>query len=186
MSAGFQKKEKEKMERKKLILIGLPQVGKTSIIARWIKGIYSEKYLSTIGVKIDKKEMVIDGQELLLQIWDLAGSTDLSGPARCYIRGAHACLLVADGTRSDTLDAALQLKWQLRTSLGEIPFALAINKLDLFDSWQITQSRIEELKQSGLFIVLTSAKSGDGVELAFDSLARRAIADQSSKQQRVV
>src|SRR5262245_56687443 len=116
--------------RKKLALIGAPGVGKTSLVARWVRGIFSEKYLSTIGVKIDKKSVVVNGEEISFQVWDLAGDIELKGTARAYIRGTDACLLVADGTRRDTLDAAVLLAAQVREQVGRIAFCLIVNKSD--------------------------------------------------------
>lgn len=163
------------MIRMKLILLGNEQVGKTSLIARWVMGIFSEKYLTTIGVKIDKKELLIDDTSVVLQIWDLSGEQVLSSTALAYIRNAQGCLLVADGTRAETLDVALGLGSQVTAALGRIPFVLALNKNDLEDQWKIPEEALSKIEQSGIYVFKTSAKSGNGVEEAFQFLARRML-----------
>jgi len=169
------------MERRKLILMGPPAVGKTSLAARCVHGIFSEKYISTIGVKIDKKELRVDGQDVLLQIWDLAGAESIDRAALAYIRGADACLLVADGTREETVGIAMSLKWRVQKELGDIPFALAINKHDLEHSWRTPEDLITQLRTDGLRVFKTSAKSGTQVEEAFRYLAMEALALKGKK-----
>jgi small GTP-binding protein len=167
--------EVEDVIRKKLILLGYPSVGKTSLVARWTRGIFSERYLTTIGVKIDKKAVEVDGQEVILQIWDLAGDVEIKGPAQAYIRGADICLLVADGTRKETLRALLGLWGEVMRQVGKIPVALALNKADLPEKWVISEAEISRIRKKGVPVFKTSAKSGGGVEEAFIDLTHRSL-----------
>lgn len=159
------------MLRKKLILLGAPQVGKTSLVARWVKGIFSDRYLSTIGVKVEKKQIEIGKESLSLQIWDLMGDIDISGPALTYIRGASAMLLVADGTRLETVYQALNLASLVISKVGHIPCALALNKLDQEQSWEVGGALISQLEKQGWSVLKTSALTGAGVEAVFMHLA---------------
>jgi small GTP-binding protein len=163
------------MVRRKVILLGCPAVGKTSLVARWTKGIFSDRYLATVGVKINKKTVEFDGSTVMLQIWDLAGDVEIKGPAQAYIRGAHACLLVADGTRKDTLGLSLKLLEQGTRELGQIPVALAVNKADLVEKWAVSDAEIASIEKLGISVFKTSAKSGIGVEQAFFDLARKTV-----------
>jgi len=94
------------MIQKKVCMIGTSGVGKTSLVVKFVHSIFSEKYLTTVGVKIDKKTVAVDGNEIMLMIWDLAGDDDYQRLQTSYLRGTSGYLLVADGTRLITLDRA--------------------------------------------------------------------------------
>ena len=87
------------MIQKKICMIGASGVGKTSLIAKFVHSMFSDKYLTTVGVKIDKKTVSVDGAEVMLMIWDLAGDDDFQRLQISYLRGTSGYLLVADGTR---------------------------------------------------------------------------------------
>jgi small GTP-binding protein len=159
--------------QKKICTIGAFAVGKTSLLARFVKSLFNEKYLTTIGVKIDKKIVAVDGQEVMLMLWDLAGEDEFSQVKTTYLRGASGYLLVADKTRPHTLETAFQLRARIENELGEIPFILVFNKSDLVDEIRIDSSEIERLAQSGWQVIETSAKTGQGVEEAFLALTRQ-------------
>ncbi len=76
------------MISKKVCLLGGFAVGKTSLVARFVHGVFSEKYLTTIGVKIDKRSMTVDDDELDLVIWDIYGEDDYQRVRMSYLRGA--------------------------------------------------------------------------------------------------
>jgi small GTP-binding protein len=159
--------------QKKICTIGAYAVGKTSLLARFVKSIFNEKYLTTIGVKIDKKIVTVDGQDVMLMLWDLAGEDEFSQLKTSYLRGTSGYLLVADRTRPNTLETAFQLKTKVENELGEIPFILVFNKSDLVDEIKIDRSQIAKLAQSGWQVIETSAKTGQGVEEAFLTLTRQ-------------
>lgn len=161
------------MIQKKICTIGAYAVGKTSLLSRFVKSIFDEKYLTTIGVKIDKKIVRVDGKEVMLMLWDLAGEDEFSQMKISYLRGASGYLLVADKTRPNTLETAFQLRARIENELGEIPFILVFNKSDLVDEIKIDKSDIDQLAQSGWQVIETSAKTGQGVEEAFLSLAKQ-------------
>ena len=157
--------------RKKICLIGAGAVGKTSLVARFVKSMFSEKYHTTLGVKIDKKVVATDHGEVTLMIWDLAGEDEFVSVELDYLRGAAGYLLVADGTRRATLDWALAMQQRTLERIGPVPFLLLANKADLENAWEITSPDLNELGARGWQVLRTSAKSGAGVESAFTSLA---------------
>jgi small GTP-binding protein len=168
------------MIQKKICLLGAPAVGKTSLVTRFVQSIFSEKYLTTVGVKIDKKTVNISGTEVTLVLWDLAGESDFQHLEMSYLRGASGYLLVADGTRGKTLDKAVELQTQVSAALGSLPFVFVINKADLTEEWEITEGRLSELNSSGWMIRSSSAKDGIGVEGVFSELARVMIGGSRS------
>jgi small GTP-binding protein len=160
---------------RKICLLGDFAVGKSSLVARYVRNTFSDKYLTTVGVKVDSKRVELSPQQAVkLVVWDLAGKAELDSLNRSYIRGAHGLLLVADGTREATLRAALYLLMQSQKQLPGIPVVLMINKLDLIDRWEISASDILRLQES-LPTFRSSAMDGEGVEAAFAELARRTL-----------
>ena len=157
--------------QKKICLMGAFAVGKTSLVARFVRSIFAEKYHTTLGVKIDKKIVATAHGEVMLMIWDLAGEDEFIGVDLDYMRGAAGYLVVADGTRRPSLERAVALQARICERLGPVPFILLINKVDLEESWEIGDADLEELSARGWRILRTSAKSGQGVEAAFISLA---------------
>ena len=155
----------------KICILGDFAVGKTSTVEQFVNNHFSDKYLSTIGVKVDTKEIQLtDDVQLKLIIWDIAG-TDRFGPVEfAYLRGASGYIFVADGTRPNTVASAIDLKNQAEDRYNELPYVFLLNKSDLTHSWDISNEQLEELKQSLANIFVTSAKSGDKVDEAISML----------------
>lgn len=166
------------MESRKICMLGAFATGKTSLVGRFVKSIFSEKYQSTIGVKIDKKTVELEGRPLSLILWDLAGEDDFVSVQMRYLRGSAGYLLVVDGTRPDTLETALLLHRRVRHEVGELPFVLVLNKADLVNEWAIGDEASDYLglRDQALATFRTSAKTGDAVNDAFDVLARGVMA----------
>ncbi len=159
--------------QKKICLLGTFAVGKTSLAGRFVDSIFSERYRTTVGVRISKKAVEVNGFALNLIIWDLAGEDELVVLRAEYLRGTAGYILVADGTRRETLDKAVELHGRVVTALGDVPFVLAVNKTDRGDDWAIEETVLEEYANNGWPVILTSAKAGTGVEELFTTLARR-------------
>ena len=155
----------------KICLLGASAVGKTSLVRRFVKGIFDERYLTTVGVKIDKRTVERDGEQINLILWDLSGEDEFSQLRMSYLRGAAGYLLVADGLRPATLAKVIDLERRARAELGVRPFVLALNKADRSDDWRFDEAELQSLQDEGWTILRTSALTGDGVEKAFDMLA---------------
>jgi small GTP-binding protein len=161
--------------QKKVCMLGSFAVGKTSLVARFVHSIYSDAYHTTVGVKIDKKTVEIDGQPVLMMLWDLHGEDEFQKIRTTYLRGSAGFLLVADGTRKATLDKALSLRDLAVEAAGAVPFVLVLNKRDLVEEWEIDAGRVATLRDAGWTVLESSARSGENVEAAFDTLARRML-----------
>lgn len=159
------------MIKKKICLIGAFAVGKTSLVQRYLHSIFSDKYHTTVGVRIDKKSVALGGEAVDLIIWDLHGEDDFQSVRMSYLRGASGCLYVVDGTRSATLDVALDLRTRVHQAIGPVPSILLINKSDLETQWEIGEQNVAALSNEGLRVKQTSAKTGHCVEDAFFELA---------------
>ncbi|HWS25382.1 MAG TPA: Rab family GTPase [Xanthomonadales bacterium] len=160
---------------RKICLLGDFAVGKSSLVARFVRNTFSDKYLTTVGVKVDSKQVELGADRTVkLVVWDLAGKAELDSLNKGYIRGAHGVMLVADGTREASLRAALYLWMQSQKQLPGVPVVLLVNKLDLIDRWEVSAADIARLQQS-LPTFRTSALAGDSVEEAFATLARAIV-----------
>ena len=157
--------------QKKICMLGGFGVGKTSLVRRFVESIFSETYLTTVGVKIDKKTVALNDRTITLILWDVAGEDDIAPLRMSYIRGASGYVLVADGTRQTTLDVALSLRDRVEAECGVLPFVLLLNKSDLREQWQIAAQTLEDLPKKGCTARLSSALTGEGVEQAFHDLA---------------
>jgi small GTP-binding protein len=166
------------MIQKKICMLGSFGVGKTSLVARYVHSIFSAKYLSTVGVKIDKKEVKVGDQDVLLMLWDLAGEDSRSQVQTSYLKGAAGYFLIVDGTWSESLVTALSIHKRAVEAVGDIPCMLIVNKSDLWDKWQISSPDLEKLEMEGWKIQITSAKSGVGVEEMFARLTEEILKTQ--------
>lgn len=158
-------------------MVGASAVGKTSLVARFVKGIFSDKYLTTVGVKIDKKTVAVSGRQINLLLWDLAGEDEYIPLRLSYLNGSAGYFLVADGTRGETLQTAFDLQARVAGEIGDVPFILLLNKSDLADEWDLGDGDVVRLSEAGWDFIKTSAKTGLGVEEAFLALAEKMIAE---------
>jgi small GTP-binding protein len=161
--------------QKKICMLGTFAVGKTSLVRRFVESIYSDKYHTTVGVKIDKKLLDLEGaqKKMMMMLWDVEGAEQAHELRKSYLRGASGYLLVCDGTRKDTLYKALEIQARAQETLGLVPYVFLINKSDLVDEWDIEERELEALHEKGWRVIRTSAKSGTGVEEAFMALAEK-------------
>ncbi len=157
-------------EKQKVCMLGATGVGKTSLVERFVSSIFHEDYRTTVGVKIQTREVVRAGRLVSLVIWDLSGEDEFQRVRMSYLRGAAGYLLVADGTRRETLRTAEELERLARSVLGAAPFVLVLNKRDRGSEWEIGERELASFTRRRSPIVLTSAKTGEGVEEAFDLL----------------
>ena len=155
------------MIQKKLCLLGGFAVGKTSLIRRFVTGMFSEQYHTTIGGTIEKQTLLVDDRDVTLMIWDLYGEDDFQKMRESYLRGSSGYILVADGMRRSTLDTAESLHQLAQSTLGSVPFVLIVNKADQLQEWEIDEATLAQLRRKGWLVFTGSAKTGDGVPELF-------------------
>lgn len=158
--------------QKKICMIGDFSVGKTSLVARFVRQTFSDKYLTTVGVKIDTRLVQIDADNAVkLILWDIAGNDGLTTTTTSYLRGAAGFLLIVDSTRRPTWDSAVKLQQAVQEQIGNKPFIVLLNKTDLEQEWELDNAVIEQHRAQGWTLLNTSAKTGLNVENAFLQLA---------------
>jgi len=164
------------MIQKKICMLGSFSVGKTSLVRRYIDSLFSDKYHTTVGVKVDKKNVRIGETDVMMMLWDLAGEDEFCKINPSYLRGSAGYLLVVDGTRPATLEKAIEVQKKATVQLGDIPFIMVLNKCDLEDEWAISQSTVDNLIEQGWSVIKSSAKTGEKVEDMFHNLAEKMLA----------
>ncbi|HYU06636.1 MAG TPA: Rab family GTPase [Thermoplasmata archaeon] len=160
----------------KVVLLGDGGVGKTSLVRRFVVDQYSDDYITTVGTKVSKKSVnvgsALDEVEMIMQIWDVLGQKGYSGVQETAIKGAQGVLVVYDVTNGESRRAIddywMPAVWRLA---GVIPMVLAANKSDLAEDRVWAEEYLYFLAQKYTCPgILTSAKTGDKVELAFKAL----------------
>jgi small GTP-binding protein len=159
----------------KVGLIGATGVGKSSVAARYVHSIFNESYRTTIGVKIETVEVERHGRTVQLVIWDLSGEDEFQTVQTSYLAGSACFLLVVDGTRRTTLDTGLMLARRVRETASSTPFVVVVNKVDLVASWEIEPADLRALEELAYGVVHTSARTGEGVEHAFELVVDAAL-----------
>jgi small GTP-binding protein len=158
--------------QKKVCLLGEFAVGKTSLVRRFVEGRFDDRYLTTIGVKISRHSLAREGHTLNLLLWDLAGSEEFNGAAASHLLGAAGALVVCDLVRPETVETLVRYAVRLRAANPDAAVVLAANKRDLVDERRVSDADLAAASAllSGPYL-LTSAKTGENVERAFELLA---------------
>ncbi len=168
---------------KKICLLGDWGVGKTSLIRRFVYNAYDDKYLSTLGVKVSKKSIVVKDFKkkpffkvnLTLLIWDLVGQRGFQNLQNSAYKGTNGALVVCDLTRPETIDRMNGWISSLIKVTNSIPLILLANKADLMNNGVPSDlnGRIEGIKNKyNAWFFPTSAKTGMNVEAAFQGIGR--------------
>lgn len=170
---------------KKICLVGDFGVGKTSLIRRFVDGQFSDKYLSTVGVKISKKKVDLSEEKSVqLLVWDLEGHTKFKAIAPSYLQGSSGAIIAADVTRQETIDN-MQERLQLFLSVNPKGLAIfALNKADLIEAEKVAKllENVKENKpESVIAIYSTSAKTGENVDEMFHIISEKIIDQAAAK-----
>eukprot|EP00051_Salpingoeca_urceolata_P027674 m.482706 g.482706 ORF g.482706 m.482706 type:complete len:202 (-) comp22642_c0_seq1:133-738(-) len=166
----------------KVLVIGEAGIGKTSLIRRYVDGVFQKNYCATLGVDFALKvENWTKGQKVRLQLWDIAGQERFSAMTRVYYQQATACVIVFDITRKSTFQAVLRWKQDLdaKTALpnGEpLPCLLIANKCDLPDR-PVPSEEIKAFCDDHGFIgwIETSAKDDVNIDKAMRFLTQHIL-----------
>src|SRR3990170_7681704 len=175
----------QKQYKVKVCLVGEKAVGKTSLIRRYVLNMLDDRYITTIGTKVSKKEVSLYHPErdvhvrMDMTIWDIMwekGFRELLKDA--YFYGANGILAVADLTRRRTLDELDDWIDGVMRVCGRVPTVITVNKADLVNQAQFDEKQVAQFaKAFDSTYLYTSAKSGQNVEEAFRVLGEAILAD---------
>lgn len=158
----------------KIIVIGDPSVGKTSLLSKFTEKSFTEEYLPTVGVSILKHVVNIQKDiSINLMMWDVAGQPQFYMLHKPYFNGADGIILVFDISRSSSF-SNVKNWWNtcIKHGLSSIPRVLVGNKIDLKDDRKIVRPHADHLSQElNAQYFETSAKTGDNVDTIFRTIA---------------
>jgi len=161
----------------KVVFIGDPGVGKTSIVAKHVSSAFKENYIPTLGTNISSKNYTIAGNPVSLMIWDIAGQEVFKTIIQKYFEGTNAAFIVFDVTRPETYHSvALWNEEMMRFVSRTTPVIVVGNKTDL--PRKIDKKGGEKMaNQLKADYIETSAKTGDNIDIAFDKIAKKLLSE---------
>ena len=174
---------KGKQIKKKICLLGLYGVGKTSLVRRFVHNKFEEKYLSTIGVHISKKSInFLDSKNsneknVELFIWDIANIEKFDSVTRNYVNGAHGAIIVTDISRPITIEQTNEIANSFLTINPDSKIIFVGNKIDLADNNFDQDNYIANYKSFKTSFLFSSAKTGENVENIFHQLGEKLLED---------
>lgn len=161
----------------KIVLTGDFEVGKTSLIRRFVQNLFTEGYHSTVGLEISKKTIELaKDTKLNFAIWDIGGQiTQMTPYRKRFYGGANFAFIVIDRTRRESLKSVEKWNNELKKYVGQnLKIILVGNKSDLDDKIVITENEIKNVANlNNFFYILTSAKTGENVNDSFLYIAYR-------------
>lgn len=160
----------------KVIIVGNGAVGKSSMIRRYCKGIFTKDYKKTIGVDFLERQITLSGEDARLMLWDTAGQEEFDAITKAYYRGAQACVITFSTTDRDSFLAIARWKKKIEDECGSIPMVMVQNKIDLIDQATVKPDEVESLaRELHMRLYRTSVKEDLNVDQVFNFLVERYI-----------
>eukprot|EP00730_Choanoeca_flexa_P017603 TRINITY_DN8498_c0_g1_i2.p1 TRINITY_DN8498_c0_g1~~TRINITY_DN8498_c0_g1_i2.p1 ORF type:complete len:224 (+),score=54.96 TRINITY_DN8498_c0_g1_i2:43-714(+) len=167
----------------KVLIVGNGAVGKSSMIQRYCKGIFTEAYKKTIGVDFLEKKLQSGNEDLRLMIWDTAGQEEFDSMTKAYYRDAEACVVAFSTIDRASFDAVTSWIKKVEDEVGSIPMVLIQNKIDLIDQAAMSKEEAEALAESvQLKFYRTSVQENYNVDEVFKYLAELYVQRLSAKR----
>ncbi|KAL7642135.1 UNVERIFIED_CONTAM: hypothetical protein RMT77_006695 [Armadillidium vulgare] len=161
----------------KVIIVGNGAVGKSSLIQRYCKGIFTSEYKKTIGVDFLERQIRTENEDVRLMLWDTAGQEEFDAITRAYYRGAQACVVAFSTTDRDSFLAIKKWRKQVQDECGNVPTVLVQNKIDLIDEATVKPDEAENLARDlHLRLYRTSVKEDLNVDQVFNYLMEKHLA----------
>ncbi len=163
--------------RFKVVVLGDPEVGKTSMILRFTENVFRKTYIMSIGVNVTTKLIELGDALVEFVVWDIAGQSKFDLARRSFYEGASGQLIVFDLTRPNTFESVAKWHRDIKLSLKkDIPGFVIGNKSDLIGRIAVSRDEIDPcMKELTLEYIETSALTGKNVQAAFIKLAQKLV-----------
>ncbi|XP_023321324.1 ras-related protein Rab-23 [Eurytemora carolleeae] len=169
----------------KILIVGNGAVGKSSLIQRYCRGVFTNQYKKTMGVDFLEKSLSISGEEVRLLLWDTAGQEEFDCITRVYYRGAQGCILVFSTTDRSSFKQVLGWKRKVEEECGRIPMLLVQNKMDLLHESTVDSDEVEEMSRKlGLKLIKTSVKENLNTAQVFSCLSQLCLNERTEELKR--
>ncbi len=155
----------------KAVVVGDAAVGKTSLLIRYVKGIFNPTYLLTIGVAFHVKDIVVGENVLRMQMWDTGGQERFGPIRQLYYRGAKGVLVMYDRSNPASFNRVDYWLKEAKRACGDVPVVLVANKADLAEKVKSEDGKMKAEEHSMVFVE-TSAKNDANVDNAFSELSK--------------
>lgn len=164
--------EEESKINAKIVIIGEAGVGKTSLMSKFVSNTFSDQMQPTIGCDIQNKSMKVEGRKVDVRLWDTAGCERFQTMLPLYYRGCHGAILVYDVTRRETFNKLRDWLLELENNLTNDNAIVMIigNKIDKTGRQVSKEEGTNYAKQRTALFIETSAKTSEGVAIAFEEL----------------
>ena len=161
----------------KVLLLGNSDVGKSSLLLRYVDSVWNDAFVPTIGVDFKVKTLTINEKKVKMQIWDTAGQERFRTVVSTYFRGAHGILLLYDVTNRDSFKNLESWLIEIEKNAKEKVLKILIgNKCDLTDDREIQSDEGKAFAlRNGMEFMETSAKMNTNVTEAFETLGKLMI-----------
>jgi small GTP-binding protein len=153
----------------KIVLVGEPGVGKTSIIRRYIQGIFEENYKASVGTRIFSKDLDVNGRHVTLSIFEIGGQEKFRLGENVLYKGADGVVVIFDITNASSFHVLDDWFAQIELNLGgRVPLVLVGNKYDLGGSRRVQkQEALNHALSHGAEYLESSAKTGKNIMKLF-------------------
>jgi len=164
----------------KVVIVGNGAVGKSSLIQRYCRGVYTKGYKKTIGVDFLEKHLRISSEDVRLMLWDTAGQEEFDAITKAYYRGAQACVIAFSTTDRASFEAVKKWKKKVEDECGggvnAIPMVLVQNKIDLMHQSAVSAEEVDHLaRECRMRLYRVSVKEDINVGGLFQHLAENYV-----------
>ena len=162
-----------------LLIIGNSSVGKTSILTRYSSKTFNENYLATVGLDFFSKDETIDNKIIRIKIWDTAGQERYKSFTKCFFQKAQGIRVVYDVTSQKSFHDLQywidSLNSNMYQDISFVPIIIIGNKIDLPNREVTKQEASDYSREHKFHYYETSAKTGEGIDLAIRELVKKVM-----------
>ena len=173
----------------RLLIIGDSQVGKTSFLSRYTKGVFNLTYLSTAGIEFFSKDEIINNRKIRIELWDTAGSEKFFSLTSNFLGNAQGIMVMFDVTNIDSFESLINwtdsIKTHLSNGIENIPVIIIGNKIDIKEREIKSIDANKYCNDLGFKYFETSAKTGENVRDTIIYLVKEVLKKNTDEKKNI-